>query len=100
MKILMNLMFNVFKNYMASTMIYHFYLKEGKLKRLKDVCSTCMIKKNISYINKKFKRSAKSWISIENRPKFIQKYWLKSAIDMNKELRKNSKSDLKNIFLN
>ena len=46
-----------------------------------------MIKKNtVRYTHNKFKRSTKSWISIEKKDRVIQfnkKDWLKSYIDIN-----------------
>ena len=35
--IFLNLMFNILKNYMAFSMIYHFYEKERKLKKSKSL---------------------------------------------------------------
>ena len=39
----------ILKNYMTLIMICHFYLKEWKLKKLKNLYPTCMIRKNILY---------------------------------------------------
>ena len=33
---------------MTFTMIYYLYVKKGKLKKLKNLKATCMIKKNMS----------------------------------------------------
>ena len=35
--VFLNLMFNIFKNYMTLSMIYHFYEKEQKLKKSKSL---------------------------------------------------------------
>ena len=62
--IFFNLMFNIWKNYMALKMVYSFCLKKWKLEKLKKVQPTCTIQKNC-YKHKNFKTSIKSWISIE-----------------------------------
>ena len=44
---------------------YHFYLKEWKLKKIKNLVANCMVKLIKRYRHKKFKVSIKSWISFE-----------------------------------
>ena len=54
--------FSILKNYMNFIMIYGFYLKEWKLRKLKSLLLCYMIKVNILF-NNKFRASTKSWIS-------------------------------------
>ena len=48
-EIFLKLMFNILKNYIAFTMIYHFYLKGWRLKKLKSLQLIYMIKLNMLY---------------------------------------------------
>ena len=46
-KVILKLMINILKNYM--NLIYHFYLKEWKLKKSKNLLEVYMIKINMLY---------------------------------------------------
>ena len=85
------------------TMIYPFYLKKRKLKKLKNLQLTCMIKNKILF-TKRFKTSIKSKISFGKGTyrviKFNQKAWLKPYITMNTLLRKKQRMIFKKIHLN
>ena len=48
-EIFLKLMFNILKNYIAFTMIYHFHLKGWRLKKLKSLQLIYMIKLNMLY---------------------------------------------------
>ena len=67
----LKLMFNTLKNYMNLILTYHFYQKERKFKKLKNLLLIYMIKW-ICHSHKKFKTSINPWINFEK--KFIE--WL------------------------
>ena len=49
---LLKLMFSIWRNCMIFIMIYRFYLKECKLKKLKNLRQICMIKKYAIHMKK------------------------------------------------
>ena len=57
----------------------------------------------IRYTHKKFKTSVKSWISFEKKVNrvitFYQNAWIKWYFDINTDLRKKPKNNLKKTFL-
>ena len=54
--IFLKFMFSIQNNYVTTTMIYHFCLKEWKLKKMKILYPTCMIKKEYDIHIKFFKK--------------------------------------------
>ena len=73
-------------------MIYHFYLKEWRLKKVKKLVANLHDKAEYvthhGLVLKKLHRIIK----------FNQKVWLKSHIDMNTDLRRKAKNDLEKDF--
>ena len=73
-------------------MIYHFYLKEWRLKKVKKLVANLHDKAEYvihhGLVLKKLHRIIK----------FNQKVWLKSYIDMNTDLRRKAKNDFEKDF--
>ena len=96
----MKFMFNIWKNCMKFTMIYHFNLKEKKLKKLKNLWQIFMIKKCRKHI-KKLKQPLNHILvlkKVHRVLKFNRKAWLKPYIVMNTELRKKAQHDFQKYF--
>ena len=52
---------NILRGFQFFIVIYHFYLKESRLKNSKSLYTICMIK-NLYYSLRNFKTSIKSWL--------------------------------------
>ena len=63
--VFLKLMFNIPKSYMTFTRINPFRLKKWKLKMLKNLCPTSMIKRNMSNKYDIFQKIIKSPVSNE-----------------------------------
>ena len=88
---------NIQRTYVIFIVIYHFYLKEAKLKNARSLLVTYITKKTCCAHNG-FKTSIKSQINTKKVPRaiqFNQKAWLKPYIDMNTKLRTGAKNDFK-----
>ena len=71
-------------------MVYSFFLRERKLKELKNLFSASMIKSYFIQI-RNLKQALTHWLVLKNVHsviKFNQKAWFKPFINMNTELRK------------
>ena len=90
------------KDYLTFIKIYHFYLKEKKLKKSKNLFAAQKTKKKkVIYIGAS-KRALNRGLKLKNVHRIIQfkeKGQLKVYIDMNTELRKKAKNEFeKNFF--
>ena len=97
-------MLSIQKNYLIFLEIYHFYLKERKLKNARSL-SVLYKTKKLCCSHKCIKTSTKSWINtkksilekVHRGIQFNQEVWLKPYIDIN--TRKEAKNDFeKDLF--
>ena len=89
--IFMKLMFNILKNYMNFKMIYHFYQKQCKFKKLKKLVVNLPGKNEYILHIRNLKQALNHEIvlkKVHRVIKFYQNAWLKPYIDINTELRK------------
>ena len=83
-------------------MIYHFYLKEGKLKKIEKPVANLNDKTEYVIHIRTLKQALNNGLvfrKFHRVIKFNQNAWLKAYIDMNTDLRKKQKMILKKIFL-
>ena len=79
-----------------------FSRRNKEIKKLKNLWKICIIKKEYVKHIRNFKQALTYGLALKKMHreiKFSQETWLKTYIDMNKELRKNAKNNFeKNVF--
>ena len=81
--------------------IYHFYLKEVKLKKSNKLACDVNDKKNYAVQIRALKQALNHGLILKKVHRVIQfnqKAWLKTYIDMNTKLRKEAKNDFEKDF--
>ena len=96
------LMFNILKNYLNFTMIYHFYRKKMKIEKVEQLVTNLHDKTEYVIHIRNLKLALNHGLIQKKVPgaiKFNQKAWLKPYIYINTNLRQKAKIILRKIFL-
>ena len=88
--ILSNLVLDMQKNCINFIIVYHFYQRRSKFKKLKNLFAS-LHNKNEYVIHIKNLKQGLILKKVHRVIKFHQKTWLKSYIGMNTELKKSNK---------
>ena len=100
--IFLKLMFNILKMYMIFIMIYNFYQKKLKIRKVEKLVANLHDKTEYVIHIRNLKQALNHGLvlkKVHRVIKFNQNAWLKPYIDMNTDLRKNTKNDFEKVFL-
>ena len=95
------LRFSILKNHTNFKMIYHFYQKEWKLKKVEKLVTNLHDRTEYFIHIRNLKHALNHGLifkNIQRVSKFNQNAWLKPYIHMNTKLSKNAKSDVEKDF--
>ena len=94
--IFLKLMFNILKMYMIFIMIYNFYQKKLKIRKVEKLVANLHDKTEYVIHIRNLKQALNHGLvlkKVHRVIKFNQNAWLKPFIDMNTDLRKKTKND-------
>ena len=100
--IFLKLMFNILKMYMIFIMIYNFYQKKLKIRKVEKLVANLHDKTEYVIHIRNLKQALNHGLvlkKVHRVIKFNQNAWLKPYIDMNTDLRKKAKNDFETDFL-